>query len=167
MRWIPILFAASLLVGCEGIDTDKANKNVDAANKKLEEGNGLIKEAGKHIDKATKENPAEEAKKCVKKSAEAAEAYEEAAKLTKEASEMKVRKLFGEYLSLKSKAFAKRGEVAGALEKQCKGLVDKGFGDIEAITKNKKKIDELVEEADELDEKAEKIQKDNPDQFKG
>lgn len=164
MRWHLFLVAGVLLAGCEGIDTDKANKKVDEANKALNEGNDLIKTAAKHLTAATSGDTEAEAKKCMKAADEAAEKFDEASKLAKEASEMKVKKIFGEYLSLKSKSFAKRGEVAATAKKQCKGLADKG--DIEQIMKIGKEIEKLGDEADELDEKAEKIQKDNPTDFK-
>jgi hypothetical protein len=167
MRWIPLLVVGALLVGCEGIDTGKANKKVDEANNALEDGNDLLKKAGKTLDASLQNNAPEDLKKCSKSAEEAAEKYEEASKLAKEASEMKIRKVFGEYLELKSKSFAKRGEIADTLKKLCKTIADKALPDAERVVRQRQEtIDELVEEADELDAKAAKIQKDNPDQFK-
>ncbi len=164
MRWHLLLVAGVLCAGCEGIDTEKANKKVDEANKALNEGNDFVKAVDKHLKAAAAGDADAESKKCVKAAEDAADKFDEASKLAKEASEMKVKKIFGEYLGLKSKSFAKRGEVAVAGKKQCKSLTDKG--DVDQIMKIEKEIKALIEEADELDEKAEKIQKDNPTDFK-
>ncbi len=167
MRWIQLLLAGVLLVGCDTIDTGKANKKVDEANKSLEDGNDLLKKASKVLDASLENNALEDVKKCTKSAEEAAEKYEEASKLAKEASELKVHKAFSEYLELKSNAFAKRGEIADTLKKLCKTVADKALPDaVVAVKKKQETITELVEEADELDAKAAKIQKDNPEQFK-
>jgi len=167
MRWTQLLVAGFLLVGCDTIDTGKANKKVEEANKALEDGNDLITKAEKTLYASLENNAFEDLKKCTKSAEEAAEKYEEASKLAKEASELKVHKVFGEYLELKSKAFAKRGEIADTLKKLCKSVADKALPDaVVAVKKKQETIKELLEEADELDEKAKKLQKDNPDQFK-
>jgi len=167
--FIATLLCFSFAVGCEGIDLNKANKNVGEANKLLKEGDEIEQEAGKFLTELdTAENP-EKAKasaaKCVTKFEEAVVKYEEAAKLTKTASAMKVTKMFAEYLELKGKQFAKFGDGAVVWQKFCKAVADTGAVTQADVVKAKADASKLREEADELGAKAKKIQDDNPDQF--
>lgn len=164
------LLSVTLLAGCEGIDTEKANKNVDEANTRLKEGDALEAEGTKLLNEINSAESPEKAKdsagKCVAKFDEAGKKYDEAAKLTKDASGMKVTKMFAEYLDIKGKQFAKIGESAQIWKALCKTGADSGTVLKVDGDKSKADAEKLQEEAKELNAKAEKIQKDNPDQFK-
>jgi len=165
MRWHLFLLVGVLCAGCDQIDTDKANKKVDDANKALKEGGELFDEANDHLKATDKGDAAAEGKKCLKKAEEAGEKFEEAGKLAKDASEMKISKVFSEYLELKSKSFSARGELASTMKKLCKKVGEKST-EVDVVVKLQKDMKTAQEEFTELDEKAAKIQKDNPKDFK-
>jgi hypothetical protein len=165
MRWHLFLVAAVLCAGCQ--DTQKANEKVAEFNKALNEGKDLLAEAEKHRAAADGSNVEVEGKKCAQSAGDAAEKFETAAKLATEASEMKVQKIFAEYLGFAAKAFEKRAEHAATAKKLCQSMVEQGVGGSVADTmKLYKDLERLDEEAREFGAKAEKIQKDNPTDFK-
>jgi hypothetical protein len=153
-----------------GDETDKANKLIEEGNAAITEGDKIFNDANSKFTgldpsqanaKATAQEVIDGFDKAAGKARDAAQKFEEASKL-------KVDDKFKEYLSLKSKEFAKKAEQIDAAKGLPKALIDSS--DEAAYTAQVTQINDRIEKLDkewkDLAAQAEKIRQDNKDKFK-